>query len=99
MTVKSTCRLSECIPVFSPCTTAAGARPAGKFRGGTPDRFDDARTESWSAECHFLLARIDGDQMTVRAIAEEAPGAASLADIVRRSPRGEVVTTPMDVRR
>ena len=72
---------------------------AGKFRGGTPDRFDAAHTQSWSAECHFLLMRIDGDRMVVRAIAESADGATALSDIVRRDPGGAVVASPMEVRR
>jgi hypothetical protein len=72
---------------------------AGKFRGGTPDHFEAAGTLSWSAECHFLLVRIDGDRMVVRAVAGEAPGAETLRDIVRRDPRGGVTSHPMEVRR
>jgi tartrate-resistant acid phosphatase type 5 len=72
---------------------------AGKFRGDTPDRFDAAHTQSWSAECHFLLARIVGDRMVIRAIAEQPEGSAGLAEIVRRDPLGNHVVSPMEVRR
>jgi hypothetical protein len=43
---------------------------AGKFRGGTPDRFEEAHTQTWSNRCHVLLARIDGDRMIIGAIGE-----------------------------
>ena len=66
---------------------------AGKFRGGTPDAFESAHTCSWSAECHFLLARIDGDRMPVRAMSER-PG----EEIVRLGRHGEPVTAPIVVR-
>ena len=72
---------------------------AGRFRGGTPDRFEAAHTESWSAECHFLLVRLAGDAMTVRAIAERAEGTSALTDITRRDPRGNVVTAPIEIHR
>jgi hypothetical protein len=71
---------------------------AGKLRLGTPDRFEDAHTQSWSAACHFLLARIEGDQMAVRAIAERGD-TAGLTDLVRYDTSGAVVTSPMVVRR
>ena len=71
---------------------------AGKFRAGTPDVFAAAHTLSWSAQCHFVLARIEGDQMTVRAIGELQPGTAGLADIVRQRPDGEPVTGPIHIR-
>jgi hypothetical protein len=67
---------------------------AGKFRGGTPDRFEEARTQSWSNACHFLLVRIEGETMTVRAIGEQT-GDAALQDIVRRGPDGLVVSAPI----
>jgi hypothetical protein len=72
---------------------------AGKFRGGTPDRFETAHTQSWSAECHFLLVRIEGDRMIVRALGELADGTMPLRDIERREPRGAVVRAPIEVRR
>jgi tartrate-resistant acid phosphatase type 5 len=72
---------------------------AGQARTGTPDRFDEARTTSWSADCHFLLVKVDGDRMVVRAIGESAGGAEPLVDIPRRSPAGEELTGPMIVQR
>jgi hypothetical protein len=71
---------------------------AGKFRGGTPDEFASAHTLSWSAECHFLLGRIDGDRMFVRAIGERGDGAASMVDLVRADPSGTPVTGAIEVR-
>ena len=72
---------------------------AGKARGGTPDEPGEAHTASWSAACHFLLVRIDGDRMVVRAIGEGAPGATTLTDIVRSDPAGTTVTSPIHVQR
>jgi tartrate-resistant acid phosphatase type 5 len=69
---------------------------AGKFRGGTPDRFEEARTQSWSNACHFLLVRIEGETMTVRAIGEQT-GDAAVQDIVRRGPGGLVDSTPISL--
>ena len=72
---------------------------AAKFRGGTPDEFADAHTQSWSAQCHFLLVRIAGDQMVVRAIGEQADGSTALTEITRRDPHGNEIAAPMEVRR
>ena len=66
-----------------------------KIRRRTPDRFNDAHTETWAGECHFLLVTIDGGVMTVRAIGESP--ADSLVDIVRLTPAGEKVQGPMIV--
>ena len=66
-----------------------------KIRRRAPGGFEEARTVSWSAECHFLLATIDGNRMTVRAIGE-SPGDA-LADIPRYTPAGEAVTGEIEV--
>ena len=68
-----------------------------KIRRRTPRRFEQAHTQSWSGECHFLLVTIDGDVMTVRAIGEDAEG--QIVDIPRRTPNGELVQGPMIVRR
>jgi len=70
---------------------------AGKFRGGTPEDFAGAHTQSWSAQCHFLLVSIDGDRMRIRAIGELAPGATTLNDIKRQRPNGKPVTSPIDI--
>jgi hypothetical protein len=71
---------------------------AGKLRSRAPDDFDAARTESWSAECHFLLARIDGGTMGVRAIGEMSDTAVALAEIERLDRDGRPVATPITVR-
>jgi tartrate-resistant acid phosphatase type 5 len=71
--------------------TGAGA----KIRRRTPDRFEQAHTRSWSGECHFLLATIDGDRMTVRAIGESPAG--ELLDIPRLSPAGDPIRGPIAV--
>ena len=51
---------------------------------GAPNRFDEAHTQSWSNQCHFLLARIDGDSMPMRAIGELTDA----ADAVARTSNG-----------
>lgn len=71
--------------------TGAGA----KIRRRMPDGFAEAHTLTWSGECHFLLATIDGDRMTVRAIGE-SPGEA-LLDIPRLTPEGDAVRGPIAV--
>jgi tartrate-resistant acid phosphatase type 5 len=71
--------------------TGAGA----KIRRRTPDGFEEAHTQSWSGECHFLLVTIDGDKMTVRAIGESP--AETLLDIPRLTPEGEPVRGPIAV--
>jgi tartrate-resistant acid phosphatase type 5 len=72
---------------------------AGKFRSATPDRFAEAHTQSWSNLCHFLLARIEGDRMLVRAIGELADAGAGLVDIARWTPDGAMLTSPIGIRR
>jgi tartrate-resistant acid phosphatase type 5 len=74
--------------------TGAGA----KFRDETPDRFDEAHTRSWSAQCHFLLVRIQGDLMRVRAIGELS-AAHAVSDIQRWNPQRRPATGPIEVRR
>jgi hypothetical protein len=54
---------------------------------------------SWATECHFLLARIEGDQMLVRAIGEQDTADTPPVDLIRRDPNGVVVTGPIEVRR
>jgi hypothetical protein len=68
---------------------------AGKFRDATPNRFEEAHTRSWSNRCHFLLAEIDGDRMTIRAIGERAAGSPALNDIERWDPTGAAVGGPI----
>ena len=74
-----------------------GVSGAGsKIRRRVPRRFEEAHTESWSGECHFLVVTIDGPSMTVRAIGESPDDA--LADIPRLTPGGEGIQGPMIVR-
>jgi len=72
---------------------------AGRARDGMPDRFEEAHTESWSAACHFLLVRIDGDRMVVRAIGEGRAAEPTLTDIVRYDRQGAALTAPIEVQR
>jgi tartrate-resistant acid phosphatase type 5 len=67
---------------------------AGKLRKRSPNRFEEAHTRSWSAACHFLLVRIDGDQMLVRPIGELS-GSGALSEIDRFSPAGDRVVAPL----
>ena len=67
----------------------------GKVRLGKPDGTDEAHTVSWAPTCHFLLVRIDGDTMTVRAIGSETDG--TLIDISRFDPAGRSIEGPIDV--
>jgi len=66
-----------------------------KSRMLSPNGFEEAHTQTWSGECHFLLVTVDGDQMTVRAIGE-SPGD-TLLDIVRLTPEGERAQGPIVV--
>ena len=66
-----------------------------KIRRRVPDGFEEAHTQTWSGECHFLLCTIDGDRMTVRAIGE-SPGE-TLLDIPRSTPDGEIRQGPIVV--
>jgi hypothetical protein len=70
---------------------------AGKVRERTPNRFDEAHTQSWSARCHFLLVRIQSDSMLVRAIGEMAAPAGPLVDIERLDPEGQPVVGTMAI--
>jgi tartrate-resistant acid phosphatase type 5 len=66
-----------------------------KIRRRVPRWFEEAHTESWSGECHFLLITIDGAVMTIRAIGESRD--ATLADIPRLTPGGDAVQGPIVV--
>jgi tartrate-resistant acid phosphatase type 5 len=71
---------------------------AGKLRRTPPDNFAAAHTVSWATQCHFLLARIQGDGMTVRAIAEQETPDTPPVDLIRLDPAGAPVTGPIEVR-
>jgi hypothetical protein len=64
-----------------------------KVRRSRPSRMEQAGTQTWSGECHFLLVTIDGTTMTVRAIGE-GPGGTAM-DVPRLTPGGEVVVGPI----
>lgn len=72
---------------------------AGKLRRSPPDRFEEAHTESWATECHFLLVRIEGETMQVRAIGETETAAADPQDITRLDPQGRPHVGAMEIRR
>lgn len=71
---------------------------AARARSDTPRHFAAAGTQSWSSQCHFLLVRIEGDRMEVRAVGE-ASGNTRLPDIDRQTPDGRPVSGPIDVPR
>jgi hypothetical protein len=72
---------------------------AGQFRGGTPDEMTEAHTRSWSAQCHFLLVRIAGDRMVIRAIGGSDDAEKPIADIARIDPFGAMIAEPMQIER
>jgi hypothetical protein len=69
--------------------TGAGS----KVRRRAPRGFDEAHTQSWSGECHFLLVTVDGDRMAVRAIGDSGDG--PLTDIPRLTPNGALLAGPI----
>ena len=69
--------------------TGAGS----KLDPGTPHRFDEAKTVSWSNRAHFLLVTIQGATITVRAIGELTSG--TLDDVPRFTPAGDTVSGPI----
>jgi hypothetical protein len=69
---------------------------AGKVKSSTPGKFKDARTVSWSPEPHFLLVTVEGNHMTVKAIAA-LKGASEVNEIRRLAPKGGAVTTPITI--
>jgi hypothetical protein len=68
---------------------------SGKVNTGTPKKFAKAHTVSWAAACHFLLVKVDGNQMTIRPVGELRDG--KLADIERLAPDGSAVAGPIVV--
>jgi hypothetical protein len=58
------------------------------------DRFDQAFTNAWASEGHFLLVEVNGPKMTVMPMGGlSSEGTAS--PIVLRSPSGQAVPTPI----
>ena len=70
---------------------------AGKVRRARPNRFAAAHTSSWSTDCHFVLATIEGKKMIVRAIGAIDDPAAEPQDIERFDPEGQPVTGPVEI--
>ena len=70
---------------------------AGKLRRSPPDRFDEAHTITWATECHFLLAQISGDTMTVRALGEVDAMDQKPLDITRLDPEGRPQIGPIEI--
>jgi hypothetical protein len=70
---------------------------AGKVSRLSPSDFDDARTASWAKECHFLLAKIDGDRMTVSAIGPMDEFDGTPTEIERFDPAGAPVRGPIEI--
>src|SRR5215203_126974 len=72
---------------------------AGKLRRTAPDRFEEAHTVTWATECHFLLATIEGDRMTVRALGDIDTLNEDPVDITRHDPQGRPHVGPIEVYR
>ena len=72
---------------------------AGKLRRTPPDHFEEAHTVSWATACHFLLARIEGNRMLVRAIGEIENPDDRPADITRLDPAGKPLVGPIEIRK
>jgi hypothetical protein len=69
----------------------------GKVRRATPDRFEPAHTESWSTDCHFLLGRIEGRRMVIRAIGGVNAPLEPPTDIERYDPDGNPLKGPIEI--
>jgi tartrate-resistant acid phosphatase type 5 len=68
-----------------------------KVRKGSPDRFAEAHTVSWSDSAHFLLITIAGDSMRVRPIGELIDG--KVGELPRFAPDGTPVTRDIVITR
>jgi tartrate-resistant acid phosphatase type 5 len=68
---------------------------AGKVAAAKPkrDRFSLAHTKAWAGTAHFLLGRIEGNQLSIRPIGERIGGA--LVDIGLEDADGNPVATPI----
>jgi hypothetical protein len=72
---------------------------AGKLRRTPPDNFLAAHTVSWATRCHFLLARIEGTKLLVRAIGDIESLDEKPVDITRIDPQGQPHEGPIEVYR
>ena len=62
----------------------------GDVRLKTPQKFLEAKTEAWGTGGHFLIVKIDGNQMEIRPIGETA-------DLPLKKPDGQKVDAPIVV--
>ena len=72
---------------------------AGKLRRVAPDGFEAAHTVTFATECHFLLARLAGNRMTVRALGEIERQDQEPIDITRLDPLGRPHVGPIEIYR
>lgn len=70
---------------------------AGKIRRARPDGFAEAHTVSWATDCHFLLGKIDGHRMTVRAIGAIDDPADTPVEIERFDRNGDPVGGAVEI--
>jgi len=70
---------------------------AGKLRRTPPDSFASAHTVTWATDCHFLLARIEGTRMVVRAIGDINTADEPPTDITRLDPEGNPHVGPIEI--
>jgi len=70
---------------------------AGKLRRTPPDNFVPAHTVTWATECHFLLGRIEGTRMLVRAIGDIETADQEPTDITRFDPAGRSHVGPIEI--
>ena len=61
---------------------------AGKLRRTPPDNFVEAHTVTWATECHFLVGRIEGTRLRIRAIGDIDTPDQTPIDITRFDPAG-----------
>jgi tartrate-resistant acid phosphatase type 5 len=69
----------------------------GKLRSEEPSRFDEAGTIEWAAEGHFLVVEVEQDRLTIHPVGDVSADG-SLELIPRRSPAGDEVTGPIEIR-
>ena len=70
---------------------------AGKLRRTPPDNFGLAHTVTWATECHFLLGRIEGTRMLIRAIGDIETPEQTPTDITRFDPAGKPHVGPIEI--
>ncbi|HEX6153731.1 MAG TPA: hypothetical protein VFZ19_09445, partial [Solirubrobacterales bacterium] len=71
---------------------------AGKLRTEPPTEFEQAGTRAWAAEGHILLVDLDDERALVHPVAGVAADG-SLEEIELRTPDGETISAPIEIRR